>query len=414
VVVLHRLKPPVHAVFHYPLSTIHYKKGIILKSIGIIVLNWQGWPDTLACLDSLRKLTYPGPISLIVCDNASGDDSVAQILNWAQQHYATSEIGVLKTDLTTFEKLSNLTHTETDLTTFEKLSNLTHTETDLTTFEKLSNLTHTETDFNLTHTETDLTTFEKLSNLTHLPFILLQTNTNLGFAGGNNVGIRYALASQRFEYLWLLNNDTTVDSQALSVLCKCAAAQPQTALFGSTILEYYQRDRVQCAGGCHYFPLLTIFRQVLAGSPLNVALQHEEAIKLDYISGAAMFLRVATIQQIGLFNEEYFLFYEELDYTQRLKRQGYEIGWCKHSLVYHKGSASVGNVREGNREKLWKANYYENLSTLKYTANFHPKLLPLVMVLRFGLKSLALLSRGDFYLFQPLLKAYKDFIKGSG
>jgi hypothetical protein len=353
-VVLHRLKPPVQPWFiHYSLSTIHHKKGFILKSIGIIVLNWQGWRDTLACLDSLRKLTYPGPISLIVCDNASGDDSVAQILNWAQQHYASSEIGVLKTDLTTFEKLSNLTH---------------------------------------------------------LPFILLQTGANLGFAGGHNVGIRYALASQRFEYLWLLNNDTTVDSQALSILCKCAAAQPQVALFGSTILEYYQRDRVQCAGGCHYFPLLTIFRQVLAGSTLNVALQHEEAIKLDYVSGAAMFLRVAAIRQVGILNEEYFLFYEELDYTQRLKRQGYEIGWCKHSLVYHKGSASVGNAREGNREKLRNANYYENLSTLKYTANFHPKLLPLVMVLRFGLKSLALLSRGDFYLFQPLVKAYKDFI----
>ena len=329
-----------------------------MKNIGIIILNWQGWKDTLTCLESLTKLKYKGLISFIVCDNHSTNDSYHQILNWAQQHYPPSEIGIFCQ-----EKSSPLPET--------------------------------------------------ISHSKILPFILIQTGANLGFAGGNNVGIRYALATQQYEYLWLLNNDTIVDTGALSALHQYAITHPDIALIGSTIIDYYQQNTVQCAGGCYYSPLLTIVKPIFGGQPLTKVIQHHEAITLDYVFGAAMFLSIKAVQKVGLLNEEYFLFYEELDYTQRLKQQGYNIGWCKNSLVYHKGSASVGSVDEGNRAKLRRANYYENLSTLKYTANFYPRLLPLVMILRFVGKSLAVISRRDFYLLRPLFKAYWDFIWGN-
>ncbi len=340
-----------------------------MKNIGIIILNWQGWKDTLTCLESLKKLRYAGSISLIVCDNHSTNDSYHQILNWARQHYTPSEIGVF------FQEKQKIKENPSQFT------------------------------MNLTGT--------KFHNSQFLPFILIQTGANLGFAGGNNVGIRYALATQQYEYLWLLNNDTVVDTEALSALHEYAIAHPNIALIGSTVIDYYQRDTVQCAGGCHYSPLLTIVKRVFGGQPLKKVRQHSEAITFDYVFGAAMFLPIEAVQKVGLLNEEYFLFYEELDYTQRLKRQGYSIGWCKNSFVYHKGSASVGSVHEGDRDKLRRANYYENLSTLKYTANFYPRLLPLVMILRFMGKSLALISRRDFYLFVPLFKAYRDFISKS-
>lgn len=336
-----------------------------MKSIGIIVLNWQGWQDTLVCLESLKALIYPGPISIIVCDNASEDDSYLQILNWARQHYA--EIALFYQ-----EKGECLRAKEPGINEVEPGEN----------------------------------------EGAPFPFILIQTGSNLGFAGGNNVGIRYALITQKYEYLWLLNNDTIVDAYALSTLYEYAITHPELALIGSTIIDYNQRDTIQCAGGCHYSPLLTIFKPALAGKKLNQVTQYDnKTMTLDYIFGAALFLPIAAIQKVGLLNEEYFLFYEELDYTQRLKRQGYGIGWCKNSFVYHKGSASVGSVHEGDRGKLRRANYYENLSTLKYTANFYPYLLPLVMVLRFVGKSLALIKRRDFYLFAPLFKAYWDFIR---
>ncbi|MDM8559956.1 glycosyltransferase family 2 protein [Candidatus Parabeggiatoa sp. HSG14] len=328
----------------------------MLKSIGIIVLNWQGWRDTLACLNSLKTLSYGGFISIIVCDNNSNDDSFFQILNWAKQQYPPSEIDVFPSSFEAY-------------------------------FDN-----------------------PKFKIQNPKSFVLIQTGANLGFAGGNNVGIRYALACQNYQYLWLLNNDTVVEVHALSALFHYAEAHPHIALMGSTVVDYEQQDSVQCAGGCRYFPLLTIFKPVLGGQSLEKVLQYKGDICIDYIYGAAMFLKVATVQKVGLLNEEYFLFYEELDYTARIKQQGYEIGWCQKSLVYHKGSASVGHVRDNHRDKLRRANYYENLSTLKYTANFHQAWLPLVMVLRFLLKSLALIIRGDFYLFIPLFKAYRDFM----
>jgi GT2 family glycosyltransferase len=327
---------------------------LILHKIGIIVLNWQGWRDTLACLESLRQLIYEGPITLIVCDNASTDDSWAQIFAWAQQHYTLTEIGIFSHGLT-----------------------------------KLA------------------------TPFPDYPLVLIQTGANLGFAGGNNVGIRYALQQENpCEYLWLLNNDTTVAAMALAALYQHAQLYPQQALIGCTLLDFYQRNIVQCAGGCHYFPQLTIFRHVHGGELLSAVMQYDETtVKLDYVCGAALFLRSSVVQQIGLLNEDYFLFYEELDYTQRLKRHCYNIGWCKHSIVYHKGSASVGTTSQGDRTKLSRAHYYENLSTFKYTARFYPHWLPWVMLVRLVGKLFILIKRGDFYLFLSLFQAYRDFIR---
>ncbi len=320
-----------------------------MKKIAIVVLNWQGWQDTLVCLNSLISLDFSQSFTIIVCDNASTNESIERITDWAYQHYQSNEI--------------NLLPILTSSTSIQSGS-----------------------------------------------FTLLQTSTNLGFAGGHNVAIRYALASQQYDYLWLLNNDTIVESDALSTLYHYAQSHPQLALVGSTIIENDQRDTVQCAGGCRYFPLLTIFKNVLGGKPVDVVLQHSENIKFDYIYGASLFLRVTAIEQVGLLNEDYFLFYEELDYCQRLKQQGFGIGWCPASRIYHKGSASVGSVREGNKIKLVRANYYENLSTLKYTARFHRRWLLVIMILRFTLKSLALIWRRQFFLLPPLFKAYWDFI----
>jgi len=317
--------------------------------IGIIVLNWQNWPQTLHCLDSLKQLQPLGQTMIIVCDNASSNDSFERILAWGRHHYAECDLWFKPP------------------------------------------------------------TIEEVPERFY-PWVLIQTGANLGFAGGNNVGIRYALA-HHCDYVWVLNNDTQVDPQALVQLHRCMHQHPQLALVGSTLIDAQKRDTVQCAGGCRYFPWLTIFKPVLGGYSLQTVLHYQQPLKLDYVAGAAMFFRATVLRQVGLLNEEYFLFYEELDYTQRLKRQGYSIGWCQHSLVYHQGSASVGTVEAGNRDQLRRANYYENLSTLKYTARFYPARLIGIMAVRFVLKSLVLILRRDFYLLAPLLSAYRDFIR---
>jgi len=241
---------------------------------------------------------------------------------------------------------------------------------------------------------------------------LIQTGSNKGFAGGMNVGIKYALENLNPDFIWLLNNDVQIYPDALEKLLICANRNKnkKIGIWGSTLLE--NDGKTQCAGGCVYYPYLTIFKPVLAGKTLEEIKEiDQDKVKLDYIAGAALFIEIKIIEKIGLLNEEYFLFYEELDYSQRLKKAHFNIAWCKESVVIHKGSASVGNVRDNNKEKIKNANYYENLSTLKYSRNFYPKMFWFILINRFILKSFALMITGRWYLFAPLFKAYRDYFK---
>ncbi|ALG67427.1 glycosyltransferase family 2 protein [Beggiatoa leptomitoformis] len=314
---------------------------------SIIILNWNNWRDTLACLTSLRHLSTTH-VSLIICDNASNDDSITQLTTWLKTNFSPDEWLVLQAPISIFP--------------------------------------------------------------THLPPItLLQTGKNLGFAGGNNVGIRYVLTVGHSSFIWLLNNDTQIEAQALNALLTCATARPDIALWGSTIIDYTQRQQVQCAGGCQYYPWLSHVVPFYSRMDVQQLMQLNPVLKLDYIFGASLFFRADILRTVGLLNEDYFLFYEELDYSQRLKKAGYQIDWCKNSWVYHKGSATIGAGQKIDRQKLQRANYYENLSTLKYTARFHPYHLLFVSLLRFTLKSILLLKRRDFDLFPSLWRAYRDF-----
>jgi GT2 family glycosyltransferase len=321
----------------------------------IIILNWNSWQNTLNCLMSLRSQIKDNNIAIIICDNASTDGSYNKILKFILTIWGNKDVVAFAQIPTYLEKYNNL------------------------------------------------------SLIT-----LLQTGNNLGYAGGNNVGINYALQNSNAEYIWVLNNDTYVDKHALNHLLKCASNKQNNniGIFGSTIMEMQNPDIIQCAGGCSYLPLLSKFNNVLGGKKLvDIAnIPNQDNLKIDYISGASMFIRTKVIKQIGLLNEEYFLYYEELDYTKRLKKANYGIYWCKDSLVYHYGGASTEKKSTKINEQLIYKNYYENLSTLKYTKNFHNNILYLVMLIRFILKSLVIIKRRQFFLFKPLFDAYLKFI----
>jgi GT2 family glycosyltransferase len=321
-----------------------------IQRVAVIILNWQGATDTLACLESLLALDYPNK-TLIVCDNDSQDDSIQQISAWAAAHFPES-----------------------------------------------TRATHLNLPYELSDAPLD--------------FVLLKTPRNLGFAGGMNVAMRYVQACSSYQAVWLLNNDTQIVPNALTALVHCANRRPEVGLWGSTLLELDAPEQVQAAGGCRYQPYLTRMQSVGKGESLAKVMEYPEDLRLDYISGAALFIPTRVLYKVGFLNEEYFLFYEELDYTQRLKQAGLQIAWCKASWVYHQGSATVGNVKAGNKSKLQRANYYENLSTLKYSANFYPRSLWLIAIIRFSLKAAAVCARGDFFLLKPLWQAYRDFWRG--
>ncbi|MEA3487106.1 MAG: glycosyltransferase family 2 protein [Thermodesulfobacteriota bacterium] len=321
-----------------------------MSEVCAIILNWNRWRDTVECLDSLL-LSKPAIKTIIVCDNGSSDGSREKILAWARKRYQSPSILALEQDARIHQRPSDY------------------------------------------------------------PFIYIQNKTNLGFAAGNNIGIRLALSEECFDFIWLLNNDTTIHERAVKTLLTYAKDHPGTGIFGSTVVFAARVETVQCAGGCRYNPLTTIFRPALGGENLDKVLAGNNSPRLDYIYGASMFVRAEVFERIGLLNEEYFLFYEELDFCQRCKRAGFEIGWCLDSIVYHKNSKTIGQPGSTEKGKVALANYHENLSTLIYTRRFHPRLLPFAGTFRFFGKLAFIAKRKDWYLIRPLLRAYYDFFK---
>lgn len=318
----------------------------------IVVLNWNGYQDTIECLDSLLSSTI-APATIIVCDNCSEDLSPKHLLAWAESRFSHSLIGtVCSSDLKGFSPV-----------------------------------------------------------LPVPAFVLLLNDTNLGYGGGNNSAIQFALAQEAYDFFWILNNDTIVHPEALSSLLGCASLQPHIGIFGSTVVFYNQPELIQCAGGCRYYPLSTVYRPAYGGRPLIHVNRIPDDLRLDYIYGASIFIRRKVFETIGLFNEEYFLFYEELDLCRRAQRAGYALGWCRPGIVYHKESKSIGKLSSDGKVKIIAANYFENLSTLLFTHNFHPQLLPIAMILRFLGKCFMMVKRRQWFLLKPLLAAYRDFIK---
>ena len=321
-----------------------------MPKVCAIVLNWNRWQHTIACLDSLLLLE-PRLETILVCDNASSDGSHDKILSWAGKHYNPSSILMVNQD-------------------------------------------------------TDIS-----GKAWPFPFVFIQNNGNLGYAGGNNTGIRYVLFQGGYDYIWILNNDTVVHPQALFALLECAQRRQGMRILGSTVVYLDRKDVVQCAGGCRYYPLTTVFRPVFGNENLDSVLAYRQEVHLDYVYGTSMFVHSEVFERVGLLNEEYFLFCEEPDFCERAKRAGFEIGWCPDSIVYHKVSSTIGRPDCSDSKTIAFANYHENLSTLKYTRRFHPWILPIAMVCRFTGKVIMIAKRREWYLVRPLLKAYRDFMK---
>src|SRR5699024_4703877 len=164
---------------------------------------------------------------------------------------------------------------------------------------------------------------------------ILRTAENKGYAGGNNEGIRYAMASGA-DYIWILNNDTVVEPGTLWPLVEKMEKNSEIGICGSLLKDYHHREQVQgLGGGCYYKWLGVTYPITPQNNKMNdYDVEHIEK-SLDYIWGASMFVSKAFIDSVGLMNEEYFLYYEEMDWAVRGK-ENYKLGFVPESIVYHK------------------------------------------------------------------------------
>jgi hypothetical protein len=173
---------------------------------------------------------------------------------------------------------------------------------------------------------------------------LIQTGSNLGFAGGNNVGIRYAL-DQGADYVWLLNNDTVVDSDALAKLVERASVDNNVGIVGSTLRFYGDPERLQALGGATFIPWRCRARPIGIGAlyrEISPAQQHEIEQQTAYVIGASMLVSRSFLETVGLICEDYFLYYEELDWACRASGK-FKLAYAPGSYVFHKVGAAAGN-----------------------------------------------------------------------
>ncbi|WP_332237869.1 glycosyltransferase family 2 protein [Sporolactobacillus sp. KGMB 08714] len=170
---------------------------------------------------------------------------------------------------------------------------------------------------------------------------LIRSEKNLGFAGGNNLAIKKAY-NQKFEYIWLLNNDTIVDTKSLSLLVDYIDRNKQVGIVGSKIY-YYGSNVIWFAGG--------EFNQT-SGKTIHLGMKEVDkgefnsVEEVDYITGCSMLFRSDLINDIGYMREDYFLYYEETDYNIKAKRHGWKIVYVPDSIVYHKVSGSSGGEND--------------------------------------------------------------------
>jgi len=271
------------------------------KKVYIILLNYNGWKDTIECLESILKNNYDN-YQIIVVDNDSPNKSMGYIINWAE---GKQEV--------VYDENSQLKH----LSQPHEQKPLNYV---FYTKEEALNGGDKEKD-------------SKLNN----PIVFIQSGENGGFAAGNNIGIKYALAKDDFEYVWLLNNDTVIEKDSLTTLL---LNTNQTTVFGS-LIKYYDTFEVNSFG---VFYKNYRFKN-------NIKIPKNSSCELDVwaIHGASMLISKKTFKDIGLIHEKYFLYLEETDYCRKAASKGFKLKVNSSSVIYHKEGKSTNSM---NYEKI--------------------------------------------------------------
>jgi len=300
--------------------------------ISVVILNWRGWQDTLACLESLFD-AETDPISIFVCDNASGDESVARIRQWASDRLPAANARRVASNRAPLR--------------FRDLADAATTGREPVRDDGGLNV-----------------------------LTLIQTGANLGFAGGNNVGLRYALA-EGFDYAWLLNNDTEIEPDAITWLYRRLQQDAGIGMVGSTLIYFDRRDLIQNLGGVEFITAKGRGVGIGEHRPVTDPVDAEDVEKrLGYIAGASMFISRAFLEQVGLMEESYFLYYEEIDWAARARGK-FRLGYAPKSVVYHKVGASIGTNDFGDRSPL--SDYYLARNRLRFCLRYSRASVPFVL-----------------------------------
>ena len=175
-------------------------------------------------------------------------------------------------------------------------------------------------------------------------FTLLSEKQNKGFSYANNIGINYALSQKDAGFIWVLNNDTVISKHSLKALISCYnkhKSTSKTGFIGSKIMDYKNRSLIQNVGGT--FNKWTGYSTLLGMGETDKKQYDRNLYSIDYVVGASMFFHVSLVEEIGLMPENYFLYYEDIDWSITAKRKGFTNITCIDSVIFHKQGLSTGS-----------------------------------------------------------------------
>ncbi len=294
--------------------------------VTVLLVNYKNWQDTIECLESVLKSTYLD-LEVVVVDNSPDETSIYNLEKWAR--------GDLKVEQTLFPKI-----------VFPEVPKPIH----------VNSISEKEYFLN------------NIKEKRKVSFIRAEENN--GFAAANNIVLKKLCSLNRKEdFVFLLNNDTVILSDTIEKLIN-AYKRSNIGIAGCTLIEYSDPKLVQSVGGV-YNDFFGTTSQVLEGITLSEFAKQDSPVKIDYPVGAAMFLSIDILLEIGLLDTSYFLYFEELDWVCRSKK--HPTGYFPNCHVYHKGGVSIGSNQKSfisdkfsliNRINFAKKHNQKNLFTV--------------------------------------------------
>ena len=321
----------------------------LVAPLGIVLVNWNRWTDTIECLESVLRSTIP--VRIIVIDNGSDDGSVDHIVAWAN---GTRPSEPVKPGMSRFSQPACPKPIP---------------------FERLG--------------PDDLTRSDARA---HQILTIVDTGTNRGFAGGNNIGLRLLMADPRLQWFWLLNNDTVIETTAAEALVRRMATTHNIGMCGTVVRYYHDPDVVQALNG-HRFNIWTGQSQGIGNKKsISVPFDPKRVVEqTDFIVGASLGASRKFLEAIGPMEDRYFLYFEEIDWAARNDGR-FAIGFAHGATVFHKEGGSIGSSGKPGARSL-ASEYWLTRSRLAFIRRNKPLLLPLHWLVSLSLVFRRLLKR---------------------
>ena len=217
----------------------------------------------------------------------------------------------------------------------------------------------------------------------------IENPMNLGYAGGNNAGIREVIKN-KYSFILLLNNDIIVDANLLTELLSVMKLSDKVGVVGAANYYYVERKRIQFSGGCIDWYRGNIYDKT---RHIEDKGQFPEYRQVDTIAGSCMLIRREVIEQVGLFDERFFLNFEETDFCCRARNLGYKVFTCMKACLWHKVSLSF-KIKDTNI----LADYFQTRNKFLFLWKNSPK--------RYLIFSI------PYHIFDTFMKVFKCAVNG--